>query len=106
VAIEERIRRLEANRRPPTRPYETPPGVLLFLKRMDNARRQMDGLEPVPLTAEEEALEAEHYRELLASNCYGLRDDPGWKTDEARAVLDHFERTARENLKRHRKEER
>ena len=73
---------------------------------MDNARRQMDGLEPVPLTVEEEALEAEHDRELLESGCYGLREDPGWQSEEARAMLDHWERDARENLERYRKEQR
>jgi hypothetical protein len=74
VGIEDRLRRLEANRRAAAGGYETPPEVLLFLKHMDNARREMDGLEPVPLTAEEEELEAEHDRELLESDCYGLRE--------------------------------
>ena len=45
-------------------------------------------------------------RELLESDCYGLREDPGWQSDEARAMLDHWERDARENLERHRKEQR
>jgi len=73
---------------------------------MDNARRQMDGLEPVPLTVEEEALEAEHDRALLETGCWGLRDDPGWSSAEARAMIDHWERDARENLERYRKEQR
>ena len=44
-------------------PNEAPPHVLLYLKHVDNARREMDALEPVPLSPEEEALD---------------KDDPEW----------------------------
>jgi hypothetical protein len=105
-SIGRRLQRLEANRRAAEGGYEIPPYTLLYLKHVENARREMDGLEPVPHTAEEEELEAEHDRELLESDCYGLRDDPGWQSPEARAMLDHWERDAREDLERYRKEKR
>jgi len=50
---------------------------LLFLKHMDNARREMDGLEPVPLTAEEERLSLERDGRLLEEGIPAIRGSPG-----------------------------
>ena len=97
--LDRRLKRLEANRRAAEGGYEIPPYTLLYLKHLENVSREMDGLEPVPLTAEEEALEAEIDRELL-------REDPDWREEDALAVFDHWESTARENLERQRKEQR
>ena len=97
--LDRRLKRLEANRRAAS-DYEIPPYTLLYLKHLENVSREMDGLEPLPLTAEEEALEAEIDRELL-------REDPDdWREEDALAVFDHWESTARENPERHRKEQR
>jgi hypothetical protein len=37
---------------------------------------------------------------------HGRGEDPGWQTAEAREMLDQWERDARENLERYRKEQR
>ncbi len=92
-----RLERLEATLGG-TKPYETPPYILLHLKQMDNARREMEGLEPVPLSPEEE-LERESKRDALENLIPTMRADPGWQGEEARAFLDEWERDARERVR-------
>jgi hypothetical protein len=99
VGIKGRLERLEANRRRAARGYETPPYTLLYLKHLENVSREIDGLEPVPLTAEEEALEAEIDREML-------RDDPTWCEEEVMAMIDQWESNVRDTPERRREEER
>ncbi len=77
--------------------YETPPETLLYLKHVENARREMDGLEPLPLTPEEERLELEGDRRFL-EELPALRSEPGWQNEEARALIDHWERDVRGRL--------
>jgi len=86
--LNRRLENLEANRRGR---YETPPEVLLYCKHVDNARREMDGLEPVPLTPEEEALVLETDRRFLEEVLPELRSSVGWQGEEARALLDGWE---------------
>jgi hypothetical protein len=93
-----RLKRLEANRRAASGGYEIPPYTLLYLKHLENVSREMDGLEPVPLTPEEEALEAEIDREL--------RDDPTWCEEEVMAMIEEWESNARDTPERRREEQR
>jgi hypothetical protein len=95
-SIGRRLQGLEAARKGEERPYEIPPATLLYLKLVDNARREMDGLEPIPLTPEEEELERESERDALESLIPAMRADPGWQGEEAQAMLDEWERSARE----------
>ena len=99
MGIKGRLERLEANRRrAEASGYEVPPYTLLYLKHLENVSREIDGLEPVPLTAEEDALEAEIDREML-------RDDPTWCEEEVMAMIEQWESNARDTPER-REEER
>lgn len=93
MSARRRLKRLEAAREA-AKPYEVPPHVRLYLKQMDNDRQEMDGLEPVPLTPEEEGLECESERDALENLIPQMRADPGWQSEEAQAFLDAWERDA------------
>ncbi len=90
-----RLERLEAAREA-ERPYGVPPHILLYLKHADNARRKMDGLEPLALTPEEEELERDSERDALENLIPTMRADPGWQGEDAQAMLDEWEMSARE----------
>lgn len=72
-----------------------PPYVLLHLKQMDNARREMDGLEPVLLTPEEAEQERGSERDALKNLILQMRADPGSLGEEAQALLDKWEEELR-----------
>ncbi len=95
MGLRDRLGRLEAAQRA-GEPRKTPPHLALYLKHAENARREMDGLEPVPLSSEEEELERESERDALENLIPRLRADPGWQGEEAQAFLDEWERSARE----------
>ena len=96
-----RLDRLEAVREA-ARPHEVPPHVLLYLKHADNARRELNDLEPVPLTPEEEELERRTERDALENLIPMLRSDLGWQGEEAQALLDQWERDARKHAREER----
>lgn len=98
MGVRRRLERLERATREAERPYEVPPHVLLFVKQMDNARREMDGLEPVPLTPEEEELERKSERDALENLISQMRADLGWQGEEAQALLDEWEWEAARRL--------
>ncbi len=98
-SIGRRLQGLEAARKGEERPYEIPPATLRYLKLVDNARREMDGLEPIPLTPEERAMEYESEKDALENLIPRLRADLGWQGEEAQAFLDGWERDARERVR-------
>jgi hypothetical protein len=95
LGLRDRLGRLEAAQRA-GEPRETPPHLALYLKHAENARREMDGLQPIPLIPEEEELERESERDALENLIPTMRADPGWQCEEAQAMLDEWERSARE----------
>ena len=94
-----RLERLEAAREATRRTYEVPPHVLLHVRALENARREMDGLEPVPPTPEEEELERESERDALENLIPTMFADPGWQGEETWTFLDEWERDARERVR-------
>lgn len=98
MGLRRRLDNLEASRDPREGHHETPPEVLLYVKHVDNARREMDGLDPVALTPEEEALDLESDRRFLEEGIPAYRASPGWQGEEARTLLDSWERDIRGRL--------
>ncbi len=98
MGLRRRLDNLEASRDPQEGRHETPPEVLLHCKHVENARRAMDGLGPVPLSPEEEALDLESDRRFLEEGIPAYRASPGWQGEEARTLLDSWERDIRGRL--------
>lgn len=66
MSIEDRLRRLETKTTGPET-WETPMYVRLYLKHLENHRREEAGEPPIPLTPEEEQYERE------------AEKDPAWR---------------------------
>jgi len=62
ASLRERLERLEAALRPP---HEVPVEVRLLLKEIENRQREEDGLDPLPLTPEEEEADRASTRHFL-----------------------------------------
>lgn len=93
MGIRRRLGRLEAAREA-AKPYQVPPATLLYLRYADDARREMEGRESVPMTREEQELERESERDALENLIPTVRGDLGWRGEEAQAFLDEWERDA------------
>lgn len=72
--------------------------LALHFKSYENARRELEGSQPLPLTEEEERWEWESDQEFLAEHLPQLRADPGWQDKAARAVLDYWEEDTKRRL--------
>jgi hypothetical protein len=60
---------------------------------VENARLEMQGLPPTPLTSEERAWQRELDRWFLAEGMPAMRADPGWQDSESQALLDEWEKS-------------
>jgi hypothetical protein len=70
-----------------------------FLHAQENARREIQGLEPLPdLPYTDE--DRENDRELLEETLPAYRERPGWQSEEARAFLDYWQQSIEENLRK------
>jgi hypothetical protein len=64
----------------------------------ENARRELDGREPLPdLPYTEE--DRENDRRFLEEDIPAYRAGKGWQTEEAKAVLDYWQQHTEERLK-------
>jgi hypothetical protein len=70
----------------------------LHCKLVENARREMAGEEPEPLTPEEEALCLELDLWMLEEGIPHLRAGPGWQSAADKEKLEEWERDIRERL--------
>src|SRR5215212_1181796 len=70
-----------------------------FLHALENARREIEGREPLPdlpYTEEDRQDDEEFLREMLPV----YRASPGWQTQEAQSVLDEWEKHTLHSLEK------
>jgi hypothetical protein len=67
-----------------------------YFRALENFDREKAGLPPLPYTEEDRRDDEEFLRETLPF----YRANPGWQTEEARHVLDEWERNTRERLQK------
>ena len=68
-----------------------------FLHAHENARRQLEGRNPLPeLPYTEEGCKDD--RRFLEEIIPAYREDPGWQTEEAGAILDRWEEQTLKSL--------
>ena len=65
-----------------------------YFRALENVQREEAGLPPLPYTEEDRREDEEFLRETLPS----YRANPGWQTEEARYVLDEWEKHTLEQL--------
>lgn len=93
-ALEKRIERLEAATRRAGYDKDTlPPEVALYVRHLENARLQLQGLDPEPLTEEEELMQREADERFLTEILPELRFNEGWRGEESQRILDEWERS-------------
>ncbi len=100
-SLERRLEALEACLSPPEsrRRVHIPRSMERYWHAIDNARRVQSGFNPLPdLPYTEEDYEDD--LRTLHEHIPALRDSVGWQTEEARALLDEWERDLREQLER------
>ena len=93
ASVNERLGRLEARTKPS---YEVPVYLTLYLKELENIRREEDGLEPEPLTPEEEAERERGDRRFLEEYIPHVRALGG--SPETLALIDELEEHARREM--------
>ncbi len=89
-----RLERLEA-RTPRQQGYQVPRHMERFFHAMESARRELEGLEPLP---DLECTE-EDYQDAM-NTIAAYRAEPGWQIGEAKAFLDQWEQETRERMER------
>jgi hypothetical protein len=67
------------------------PALELHCKLVDNARRQLHGLLPEPLTPREQELKREQAEHFLLKGIPRLRQEPGWQDAASQATLRQWE---------------
>ena len=67
------------------------PALELHCKLVENARRQLQGLLPEPLTPTEHELKREQDEHFLLKGIPRLRQEPGWQDGASQATLDQWE---------------
>lgn len=79
--------------------YEVPRSMERYFHALTNARRQEAGLEPLPdLPYIKEDYEDD--LKVLGEHLPTMRTDLGWQTEEAKSLLDQWERTVKERIER------
>ena len=99
--LEDRLRRLEAEIKPDEPKdagYMTLVG--LVVKDMERWRAKQAGEEPPPYTRAEVEERRRQDLKTLAGDNVGLRDNPGWQSEEAQRLLDIWEEDARRRLEK------
>jgi hypothetical protein len=74
----------------------TPYYLQRYFKELANLRRCEAGLEPLPYTPED----LEDDRRCLEETIPIYRASPGWQSEEAQHVLDHWEQHIKDNLEK------
>ena len=97
-SLDNRLERLEgaAARRSGKQAQGTPYYLQRYFKELANLRRREAGLEPHPYTPED----LEDDRRCLEEIIPRYRASPGWQSEEAQAMLDHWEEHIRDNLEK------
>jgi hypothetical protein len=67
-----------------------------YFRALENLEREESGLPPLPYNEVDRREDEEFLRETLPC----LRASPGWQTEEARCVLDEWEKHTLENLEK------
>jgi hypothetical protein len=98
VSLHKRLERLEAISGARAEPPQMSRAMERLLHIQENARRELHGLEPLPdLPYTEE--DREDDRRFLEETIPAYRESRGWQTEEARAVLDHWQQHTEERLR-------
>ncbi len=101
MGLRDRLRRLETleARTQAHQAYKTPRRVERYFHILENAQRRARGLEPLP---DLEYTEEDRQDDLttLHEHIPAMRNNAGWQKEEARALLDEWERNLREKLER------
>ena len=92
MGLRARLKRLEDVRESQrARVNPVSPALELHCKLVDNARRQLQGLPPEPLTPTEQELKREQDEHFLLKGIPRLRQEPGWQDAASQATLDQWE---------------
>ncbi len=95
-SVDKRLRALEGKKdAAASRKWEIPIEVQTLLKAQDRYRAREQGKEPPPYSREEIA---ELRQSDIRTAAGSFRDDVGWQSPEARALLDEWEESARRRL--------
>jgi hypothetical protein len=96
ASVNERLARLEARRKPS---YEVPPAMDRLLDAIEDARREIAGLPPLPSEARPyTAAEREDDIRFLREELPKYRADVGWQGEEAQGLLDSWEEETKARL--------
>jgi hypothetical protein len=101
VGIRRRLGELEVRVETEARRGETPPEVDVLLKAIARHQARVEGKEPPPYTQEEiEKMRRDDLEVIAGGGVVGVfRESRGWLSEEARGLLDSWERNARRRLK-------
>lgn len=101
MSLEDRIKRLEASAGQVRQESEADARRRRIFDRlyhvMENGRRELRGLDPLPTPPDLRETKEDHYHTLRVL-IPGLRDGPGWKSDEAQEILRCWEDEALDQL--------
>jgi len=96
ASVNERLGRLEAKVAPP---HEVPPAFDRRLDAIEDARREIAGLPPLPSEARPyTAAEREDDIRFLREELPKYRADVGWQGEEAQGLLDSWEEETKARL--------
>jgi hypothetical protein len=97
VSLRDRLERLEVLSSPKAGPPQSSRVMERFFHAHENARREIEGREPLPeLPYTEE--DRKDDRRCLAEVIPQYRMSPGYQRGEGKAFLEHWEQTTRERL--------
>ncbi len=96
MSLRKRLQMLEARQVAGQRSYEVPAYLTLYLKELENIQREEAGLDPIPLTPEEEALSAAGEEWFAEEYIPHLRELGG--SPETLAIIEELEEHAREEM--------
>jgi hypothetical protein len=94
----EKLELIEGRKAPHFASFAAPPQMLVLIKHLDNARRELSGLEPIPLTEEEKAIEYAMNKQFLGETAPEYRQSRGWPSEQAQSTLDQMEAATREKI--------
>jgi hypothetical protein len=98
VSLHKRLERLEAAADATMGPPQMSRAMERLLHVIENGRREIEGRELLPdLPRTEQDREGD--RRFLEETIPAYRESRGWQTEEARAVLDHWQRHTEERLR-------
>jgi len=99
VSLRRKLERLEATAGVRAEPPQNSRFWERFFHAHENARRELEGREPLPdlpYTLEDLEDDADTLENVIPA----YRADPGWQSEQAKAFLDHWEQHIKGNLQR------